>query len=388
MAAGNTVLNSRLAQFTSTIFAEMSALAQATGSVNLGQGFPDTDGPAEIAESAIEAIRSGHNQYPPGIGIESLRSAIASHQFHYYNTLLDPATQVLVTTGATEAIAAAIISLCEYGDEVVLFEPYYDSYAASVAIAGAKRRVVRLEAPNWHFDSASLEAAISPSTRAIVLNSPHNPTGKVFSQDELNAIAEVAIRNDLIVISDEVYEHLTFERSHISIGTLPGMAERTLTISSAAKSFSYTGWKIGWVTGPETLVAAVRASKQFLTYVSGAPFQVAIAHALDNCERLIPQVLEPLRVQREQLREALSSVNLEPFPSYGTYFLVTDVSEIASTDTYQFCVNLAHEAGVVAVPTSVFYSEPSTAPKHVRWTYCKRPEVIQQAADRLRQYFN
>jgi len=281
------LLTSRMREFGETIFAEMSALAVATASINLGQGFPDTDGPQEVSDAAIAAIRAGHNQYPPGPGIPELRRAIVHHQRHWYGIELDPDTDVLVTAGATEAIAAAILALCEPGDEVVTFEPYYDSYAACIALAGAQRRVVQLRTPDYAFDPDELARAITSRTRLLLLNSPHNPTGKVFSRAELDVIAQLCVEHDLIAVTDEVYEHLVFEGEHVPLATLPGMRDRTLTISSGGKTFSFTGWKVGWVSGTAELVTAVRTVKQFLTYVNGAPFQHAIAVGLGRVlERL------------------------------------------------------------------------------------------------------
>src|SRR4051795_16317 len=277
--------------FGTTIFAEMSALALTTSSVNLGQGFPDTDGPPEILDAASAAVHSGHNQYPPGPGVPALRQAVSGHQRRRYGLEYDSDAEVLVTAGATEAIAAALMALTGPGDEVVLFEPYYDSYAACVALAGATRRTVtiRRDGKDWAFDPAELERAVTPRTKAIVLNTPHNPTGKVFDTGELAIIADLAIRHDLIVIADEVYEHLLFDgRTHTPIATLAGMRERTVTISSAGKTFSVTGWKIGWICAPAHLIDAVRTVKQFLTYVSGAPFQPAVALVLGSAEKLAP----------------------------------------------------------------------------------------------------
>ena len=273
-------LTTRLQGFGATIFAEMSALAVRTGAINLGQGFPDTDGPPEVLQAAIDAIGGGRNQYPPGIGVPELRHAVAAHQKRFYDLDYDPDSEVLITAGATEAIAAALISLCEVGDEVVCFEPYYDSYAAGIAMAGAVRRPVLLRGPDSAYVPEELEAAIGPRTRLILLNSPHNPTGKVYSRTELEHVAELAVRHDLLVVTDEVYEHIVYEGEHIPLATLPGMRHRTVTISSGGKTFSTTGWKIGWVCAVPELVTAVRTSKQFLTYVSGGPFQYAIAVGL------------------------------------------------------------------------------------------------------------
>jgi N-succinyldiaminopimelate aminotransferase len=376
-------LTSRLQGFATTIFAEMSALAVRTASVNLGQGFPDTDGPPEITEAAIAAIRDGHNQYPPGPGIPELRAAIVAHQRHWYGLEFDADTEVLVTAGATEAIAAALISLCEIGDEVVMFEPYYDSYAACTAMAGAVRRVVTLCPPDWSFDPEALRAAITPRTRAIVVNTPHNPTGKVFSRTELETIAGLCIEHDLLAVTDEVYEHLVFDGEHVPLASLPGMRERTVTISSAGKTFSVTGWKIGWVCAPAPLIAAVRTAKQFLTYVNGAPFQHAVAAGLALPDEFFAQTAADLRVRRDRLSEGLSSVGFKVLPSAGTYFVTTDISPFGEEDGYEFCLSLPERCGVVAIPSMVFYDHRDTGRHLVRWTFCKQLAVLDEAVARL-----
>ena len=376
-------LNSRLQGFTGTIFAEMSALAEATGSINLGQGYPDVDGPDLIKRAAIDAIEKGHNQYPPGNGIAALRTAIASHQRRFYGLELDPATDVLVTAGATEAIAACLLALCEPGDEVVMFEPFYDAYAACTAMSGASRRVVPLRAPDWSFDPAALEEAITPRTRLLLLNTPHNPTGKVFGRDELALIADACRRHDLIAVTDEVYEHLVFESSHVSLATLPAMAERTITISSAAKTFSFTGWKIGWVCAAPELVAAVRAAKQFLTYVNGAPFQHAIAAGLDACDDDIAAATSILRAKRDFLAAGLDAAGFDVLDSQGTFFLTTDISELTDEDPYEFCRSLPRRCGLVAIPSTVFYDDASRGAHHVRWMFSKRHQVLEEAVGRL-----
>jgi N-succinyldiaminopimelate aminotransferase len=369
----------RMRGFGTTVFAEMSALAVTTGSVNLGQGFPDTDGPPEILDAAAAAIRSGHNQYPPGPGIPELRHAISAHQLRRYGLEYDPDTEVLVTAGATEAIAAALLALAGPGDEVVLFEPYYDSYAACVALAGAQRRTVTIErhGDDWGFDPAALEHVIGPRTKVLVLNTPHNPTGTVFGPAEMNAIADLAIRHDLIVISDEVYEHLIFDgRTHTPIATLPGMQERTLTISSAGKTFSVTGWKIGWACAPPNLIAAIRTVKQFLTYVNGAPFQPAVAHVLPMAEKLAPAAA--LEAQRDLLCDGLAELGYDVLKPQATYFATVDVG----MDAVEFCRDLPHRAGVVAIPSSVFY-DTDAGDRYVRFAFCKRPDVLTEALDRL-----
>ena len=376
-------VNARLQGHTTTIFAEMSALATATGAINLGQGFPDHDGPAEIADAAIAAIGAGRNQYPPGPGIPELRAAVADHQRRCYGLDVDPDGQVLVTTGATEAIAAALLALCEVGDEVVMFDPSYDSYAAGVAMAGAVRTVVRLHPPDWTFDPAELAAAVTPRTRLVLLNSPHNPTGKVFTEDELERVARCCVDHDLLAVTDEVYEHLVFEGTHIPLATLPGMAKRTVTISSAGKTFSFTGWKIGWACAPARLLAAVRAVKQFLTYVNGAPFQVDIAEALGAGSRFIDGAADDLRQRRDLLSNGLEELGLTVYRPAATYFVTTDVSPLGIDDAEEFCWSLPERCGVVAVPSSVFYADPARGASLVRWAFCKRPEVLAEALVRL-----
>jgi N-succinyldiaminopimelate aminotransferase len=363
----------------------MSALAVRTGAVNLGQGFPDTDGPREIADAAVDAIRAGHNQYPPGIGIPELRTAIADHQRHWYGIELDPDEEVLVTAGATEAIAAALLALCEDGDEVVTFEPYYDSYAACTAMAGARRRVVTLHPPHYDFDPDALRAAITGRARVLLLNSPHNPTGKVFTREELGLIADLCRERDVIAVTDEVYEHLVFEGEHVPLATLPGMRERTVTISSAGKTFSYTGWKIGWACAPPELLAAVRTAKQFLTYVNGAPFQYAIATGLRLPDERIVALCADLRERRDQLCAGLVDAGFSVFPPSGTYFVTTDVRSLGEDDGLAFCRALPERCGVVAVPNVVFYDDEEEGRPLVRFTFCKKPEVIAEAVRRLRQ---
>ncbi len=376
-------LTSRLQGFGTTIFAEMSALAQRTGSVNLGQGFPDTDGPGVIAEAAIAAIRAGHNQYPPGIGIPELRHAIADHQRHWYGLDFDPDTEVLVTAGATEAIAASLLALCEEGDEVVTFEPYYDSYAACTAMAGAQRKVVTLHPPDYHFDPAALRAVLTPRARLLLLNSPHNPTGKVFSRSELTTIAEICCEHDLVAVTDEVYEHLVFDGEHLPLATFPGMRDRTVTISSAGKTFSFTGWKIGWVCASPPLLNAVRTVKQFLTYVNGAPFQYAIATALALPDAMIVALGTDLARRRDQLCDGLAAAGFTVFRPAGTYFVTTDIRSLGEDDGMAFCRALPDRCGVVAVPNVVFYDDEEAGRSLVRFTFCKRPEVLDEAIRRL-----
>ncbi|MET1037889.1 MAG: pyridoxal phosphate-dependent aminotransferase [Aeromicrobium sp.] len=376
--------SARIAGLGTTIFAEMSALALRTGSVNLGQGFPDTDGPADVVEHAVDALRSGRNQYAPGTGVPELRAAIADHQQRFHGLTVDPDTEVAVTTGATEAIAAALLGLVDPGDEVIVLEPYYDSYVAMLQMAGAVRRPVTLRAPDFRLPLDELRAAVSPRTTAILLNSPHNPTGSVLRREELAAVAALAIEHDLVVISDEVYEHLTFDGlPHIPIATLPGMGDRTLTISSGGKSFSFTGWKIGWATGPAPLVQAMLGVKQFLTYTSGSPLQPAIAHALRADDAYFTDFTARLQAQRDQLCDGLAAIGLDVFVPEGTYFATTDIRSLGFDDGIEFCRQLPVRAGVVAIPHQVFYDDKDAGRPLVRWAFCKRPEVIAEALTRL-----
>jgi N-succinyldiaminopimelate aminotransferase len=378
------LLNSALAGMGTTIFAEMSALAAETGSVNLGQGFPDTDGPAEVAQAAVDAILAGRgNQYPPGPGIPELRHAICAHQKRFYGLDLDPDTEVLVTAGATEAIAAALLALLEPGDEVIALEPYYDSYAACIAMAGARRVPVTLRPPEFRPDLNALRDAVTDRTRLILLNTPHNPTGMVATRDELTAIATLAIDRDLLVITDEVYEHIVFAGEHIPIATLPGMRQRTVTISSAGKTFSFTGWKVGWVTGSPELVTAVRTAKQFLTYVSSGPFQYAVAVGLALPDAFYSGLARGLRHRRDLLASGLRAAGFDVFTPAGTYFITTDIAGLGEPDGLAFCRSLPHRCGVVAVPNVVFYDDRQAGRSQVRFAFCKREEVLADAAARL-----
>jgi N-succinyldiaminopimelate aminotransferase len=373
----------RLQGIAPTIFGEMSALAVRTGSVNLGQGFPDVDGPASAIGRAQVALGAGENQYAPGPGRPELRAAIARHQQRHYGLDLDPVTQVVVTTGATEAIAGAILGLVDPGDEVVLLEPYYDSYVAVLQMAGAVRRPVTLTAPSFRLDIDAFAAAVSDRTRFVLLNTPHNPTGTVLTRGELEVVARLAIAHDLVVITDEVYEHLTYDVEHIPISTLPGMFERTLTISSVGKSYSFTGWKVGWATGPADLVAGVLAAKQWLTYTSAAPLQSAVATALDE-ERAWPDGLaDDLRRRRDLLCEGLTSLGLSPTVPDGSYFAITDIAHLGWPDARTFCLGLPGRAGVVAIPLQGFYDDAGAGRHLVRWAFCKDREVIEEGLRRL-----
>ncbi|MCY0933081.1 pyridoxal phosphate-dependent aminotransferase [Streptomyces sp. H34-S4] len=380
------ILNRRLAAFGTTIFAEMSALATATGSINLGQGFPDTDGPAEIAEAAVRAIRDGRgNQYPPGPGVPELRTAIAAHQQRFYGLDHDPDTEVLVTAGATEAIAASLLALLEPGDEVIALEPFYDSYAACIAMAGAVRVPLTLRAPDFRLDVDALRAAVTPRTRLLLLNTPHNPTGTVLTPAELAAVTELAVSRDLLVITDEVYEHLVFEGAHTPLASLPGMRERTVTISSAGKTFSFTGWKVGWVTGTQELVSAVRTAKQFLTYVSSGPFQYAIAEALRLPDAYFDGFRADLQRKRDLLGDGLRAAGFEVYQPQGTYFITADITPLGEKDAYAFCRALPERCGVVAIPNSVFYDDKDAGRSQVRFAFCKKDDVLAEATSRLRR---
>jgi N-succinyldiaminopimelate aminotransferase len=383
-------LVARMRPFGTTIFTEMSALAASTGSINLGQGFPDTDGPPEMLDAAAEALRSGANQYPPLAGIPALRQAIATHDLRFWNLSWDPDTEVVVTAGATEAVAASVLALCDPGDEVVCFEPYYDSYAASIVLAGAIRRPVTLRPRadgRYSFDESELRAAFGPRTRLVLLNSPHNPTGKVFTAAELALISGLCQEHDVYAVTDEVYEHLAFTDAsapHIPLATLPGMRERTIRISSAGKTFSCTGWKIGWATGPAPLVSAVRRVKQFLTFVNGAPLQPAVAVALGLPDEYFAGFRAGLQERRDRLVAGLADAGFGVLASDGTYFVTADITPLGGHDGLEFCRTLPERCGVVAVPTQVFYDHQDAGRHLVRFAFCKRPEVIDEAARRLR----
>ncbi|MEV0043802.1 pyridoxal phosphate-dependent aminotransferase [Nocardia rhamnosiphila] len=378
----------RLRPFAATIFAEMTELAVRHEAINLGQGFPDSDGPAGMLEAARDAIADGLNQYPPGRGMPVLRRAIAVDRARRYGTRYDPDTEVLVTVGATEAISAAVLGLVEPGAEVVLIEPYYDSYPAAVALAGARRRTARLvpDGDRFVLDHDSLRAAITPATRMLILNSPHNPTGTVLDRADLAALAELACAHDLLVLTDEVYEHLVYDDAeHLSIATFPGMAERTLVVSSAAKTFSVTGWKIGWICGAAPLVDAVLAAKQFLTFVGGGPFQPAVAHALTHELEWVARLRTRLSEQRLRLSAALTETGFRVHPSAGSYFVCADIRPTGEDDGIRFCRGLPARLGVAAVPVSVFTDDPAAWRHLVRFTFCKRPETLDEGVRRLRK---
>jgi N-succinyldiaminopimelate aminotransferase len=387
-SAARPFLNRRLAEFGTTIFAEMSALAQRTGSINLGQGFPDTDGPQEIREAAVRALREGRgNQYPPGPGVPELRAAVAAHQERRYGLAYDPDSEVLVTAGATEAIAAALLALVEPGDEVIALEPYYDSYAACIAMAGGTRVPVTLRPDGGAFrlDLDELRAAVTGRTRLLLINTPHNPTGTVLSRAELTAIAELAVERDLLVVTDEVYEHLVFDDAeHVPLATLPGMRERTVTIGSAGKTYSFTGWKVGWITAAAALVTAVRSAKQYLTYVASGPFQYAVAEALALPDDYLAAFRTDMQAKRDLLAAGLAEAGFGVFRPAGTYFVTTDIRPLGESDGFAFCRSLPERAGVVAIPNAVFYDHREEGAPFVRFAFCKQPAVLAEAVKRLK----
>ncbi|MBO2461952.1 pyridoxal phosphate-dependent aminotransferase [Actinomadura violacea] len=376
----------RMREFGETIFAEMSALATATGSINLGQGFPDEDGPKAMLDVAVEAIRSGGNQYPPGPGVPELREAVAEQRLERYGLSYDPMSEVYATVGATEGIAASVLALTGPGDEVIVFEPYYDSYAAVIALAGAVRRPVTLRPVEgrFTFDPDELRAAVGPRTKAILVNSPHNPAGTVFTRGELEAIAAVCRDRDLVAITDEVYEYLTFDGTeHIPLATLDGMRERTVSVSSAGKTFSATGWKTGWITAPARYVRAVQTVKQFLTYAVSAPYQRAAAYALANETAWVEELRASLQSKRDRLVAGLEAAGFTAYRPQGTYFVQADIRPLGFSDGLELARALPAKAGVVAIPTQVFYDHAEAGAHFVRFAFCKKDEVIDEAVERL-----
>ena len=378
-------LVARMHEHSSSIFSEMSDLARRTESINLGQGFPDTDGPAEIAEVARACIADGRgNQYPPSAGLPELRNAISAHADRFYGIRVDPDTEVVVTTGASEAIQSTLLALIERGDEVVMFEPYFDMYAAGISLADGVRVSVPLSGIDLRPDIDALRDAITPRTKMLLINSPHNPTGVVFTREELEAIAQIAIDNDLLVISDEAYEHLWFDdHRHIPISTLPGMFERTITIGSGGKCFSFTGWKVGWAYGPRHLIHAVKTVRQHLSFVSGGPFQYAVAHGLGMPDQYFTEFRHDLSAKRDLLSAGLAEIGLRTIPSQGTYFLTTDVRPLGYADGMTFCRDMAERAHVVAIPHQRLCDDPAIGAPYVRWAFCKQPKVLSTAVERI-----
>ncbi|MGI9605288.1 MAG: pyridoxal phosphate-dependent aminotransferase [Acidimicrobiales bacterium] len=380
--------NPRLREFGTTVFAEMSALAARTGAINLGQGFPDTDGPVEVAEVAARAVLEGPNQYPPLPGQPGLRTAVAEHAERFYGLRYDPDDEVLITAGATEAIAASMFAFCDHGDEVITFEPTYDSYAASIAMAGAVKRPILLAAPDHELDLDAVRSVITPRTRVLLLNTPHNPTGKVFTKAELESLAAISIEHDLIVVSDEVYEHMVFDGEHLPIAGLPGMRERTITLGSAGKTFSFTGWKVGWSTAPKPLRDAVMTAKQFLTFVNAAPLQPAVELGLRLGDEYFDRLRGDLLAKRDRLSTGLSDIGFDVLHTQGTYFLTADMVELAERTglpqtSVDFCLALPEAAGVVAVPSEVFYDTREAGRRLIRFAFCKQDRILDAAIERL-----
>jgi len=377
-------LTHRLAPFGTSVFAEMTSLALKHQAINLGQGFPDFDGPASVMDAAVAAMKAGHNQYAPMPGVPTLREAIAVHQRHFYGLEHDPATEITVHAGATGALCATLQALLDPGDEAVIFEPYYDAYRPGISLAGATPRVVRLTPPDFTFDPAELEAAVGPKTRLVLWNSPNNPAGKIFSREELETIADACVRHDLLAVTDEVYEHIVFEGEHIPLATLPGMRDRTVTISSAGKTFSFTGWKIGWSCAVPPLAAAVRAAHQFVTYAVATPFQHAIAAALAAAPDYYDELREGYRTRRDHLCAGLADIGFGVSPPSGTYFANADIRPLGFDDDVEFCLALPERAGVAAVPLSAFLLEGG--PRHmVRFAFAKDVATLDEAVDRLRR---
>jgi N-succinyldiaminopimelate aminotransferase len=369
-----------------TIFAEMSALAGATGAINLGQGFPDTDGPHEVLEAARDAIAAGVNQYPPGRGTAVLREAIARHQRRWYELEVDPDTEVLVTAGATEALAAVLLAFVDDGDEVLTLEPAYDAYGALIALAGGVHRTVPVDWPDFAPDADRIRDAITDRTRVILLNTPHNPTGTVLDPALLRVVVEAAERHDALIVTDEVYEHLLFDGArHVPVATLPGAWDRTVSISSGGKTFSTTGWKIGWLTGPAPLVSAALAVKQFLTYVNGAPFQPAIAVGLDLPDAVFARIVGDLQAGRDLLLAGLEAAGLPASTPRAGYFAIADGAALGFPDGAELCRRLPELAGVVGVPVSAFCrgAQADRMRSLIRFAYCKSPAVLVEASTRL-----
>jgi N-succinyldiaminopimelate aminotransferase len=375
-----------MVEHTTSVFAEMSVLAVEVGAVNLGQGFPDTDGPQSLKDAAIAAIQDGRgNQYPPPHGLPLLREAIARHQDRFYGLTVDPASEVVVGTGASEIIQSALMALVDEGDEVVVFEPWFDIYAAGISLARGQRIGVPMAGPDLRPDLDALRRVVTARTRLILLNSPHNPTGVVFTPEELAEVARIAIDNDVLVLSDEAYEHLWFDESrHVPIATLPGMWERTVTVGSGGKTFSFTGWKVGWATGPADLIGAVRVVRQHLSYVSGGPFQHAMAAGLGLPDEYFTEFRADLVGKRDLLSSGLADLGLRVLPAQGTYFVTTDVRPLGYPDGLAFCRELPRRTGVVAIPHQAFCDHQEIGAPYVRWAFCKQPAVLESALERLR----
>ncbi|MCW4386553.1 aminotransferase class I/II-fold pyridoxal phosphate-dependent enzyme [Salinibacterium sp. SYSU T00001] len=368
-----------------TIFAEMTMLATEHGAINLGQGYPDEDGPSEVLDAARQAILDGVNQYPPGVGQPVLREAVAAHQRRFYDLEVDPEREVMVTAGATEALAATILALTEAGDEVVTFSPFYDSYAALIGLTGARHRTVPLRAPDFRPDHDELRAAVSDRTRIILINDPHNPTGSILDRETLQLVVELAQRHDAVIVTDEVYEHLVFDGGHRPIATLSGARERTVTISSGGKTFNTTGWKVGWLTAPAPLLQAILAVKQYLTYANAAPLQPAIAVGLGLPDSYFLGLTQTLRRRRDLLAQGLAAAGMQPFLPRAGYFVVADAASLGVSDAHEFCRSLPSRIGIAAVPLTAFVHPEDRAEVAtlVRFAFCKRDDVIAEASARL-----
>ncbi|KAK7385217.1 hypothetical protein VNO78_30930 [Psophocarpus tetragonolobus] len=375
----------RLEKFKTTIFTQMSMLAAQHGAINLGQGFPNFDGPEFVKEAAIQAIRDGKNQYARGCGVPDLNLAIADRFKKDTGLVVDPEKEVTVTTGCTEAIAATMLGLINPGEEVILFAPYYDSYIATLSMAGAKVKSITLHPPDFSVPIEELKSTMSKDTRAILINTPHNPTGKMFTPEELKAIAALCIENDVLVFSDEVYDKLAFDMDHVSIASLPGMFERTVTMNSLGKTFSLTGWKIGWAIAPSHLTWGVRQAHAFLTFASATPMQWAAAAALRAPDSYFVELKRDYRAKRDILVQGLKDVGFKVFPASGTYFVIVDHSPFGLENDVAFCEYLIKEVGVAAIPTSVFYFNPEDGKNLVRFTFCKDEETLRAAVERMKQ---
>ncbi len=382
-------VNSLLAATGTTIFTVMSALAVEHGSINLGQGFPDTDGPADVLKAAADALMDGRNQYPPMTGVPELRQAVAAANARFYGLEVDPAREVVVTSGATEAITACLMAVVDPGDEVVLIEPLYDTYAPVVRLLGATPRFVRLEPPHWELPRAELAAAFGPKTKAILLNTPMNPTGKVFTAAELGFIGELLVQHDAYAVCDEVYEHLTFDgRRHIPLMTLPGLRDRVMRIGSAGKTFSLTGWKVGYVTASAALATVVAKAHQNLTFTTPPNLQRAVAVGLAKDDAYFEGIGTALQAKRDRLAAGLASLGLTVLPAYGSYFVTTDFTPLGfNGDDVAFCRHITEHAGVTAIPVTAFYDQPGAPLHYARFAFCKRDEVLDEAVARLRQHF-
>lgn len=374
----------RLRPFGASIFGTISALAATHGATNLGQGFPDTPGPREVLEAAAEAVLRGDNQYPPPRGHTILREAVSSHRHRFTGIACDPASEVLITAGATEGIASCLLGLVEPGDEVVMFEPYFDIYPALVALAGGRRRTSTLRFPEYAVDEASLRAAFSRRTKVVLLNTPHNPTGKVFTRDELTLIVALAIEHDAWIVCDEVYEHLVFSGAkHVPVASLPGAAERTLSVGSAGKTFSVTGWKVGWVTGPPDAVTAVASVKQNLTFSGGAPLQPAVAVGLGLPDAYFAGIAADLERRRDVMMDALRTMSLPHAIPDGTFFVTADLGALGVRDAAWLCHEMPRRYGLAMIPVAAFHDDPEVATGLVRLTFCKTDETLSVGLERL-----